>query len=199
MEMEMRGLMLGAVLVMATASSLCAEDSRPRLQWPWPPSLMVAPTAPKTEPEPSADGGKPANICYELVAFLEQRAAQGQVPAAAPATSSQDASAAPRAPQQPGQSASVPPGGGPGSAPPPAVDATQHNSGLPAPIPPGQTGAKPPLVTPEQARAYASADDVRACRDVVREMRRAGVAMPDGLLALAARPAEALESRGGSR
>jgi len=195
----MRSLMLGTVLLMATASSLCAQDSRPRPLWPWPPSLMVAPTAPKTEPEASADGGKPANICHELVAFLEHRAAQAQVPAAAPATSSQDASAPPRAPQQPGKSASVPPGGGPGSAPPPAVDATQHNSGLPAPIPPGQTGAKPPLVTSEQARAYASANDVRACRDAVREMRRAGVAMPDGLIALAARPAEALEAGGGGR
>jgi hypothetical protein len=178
---------------MTTVSVLCAQD-RYRVV---PPALMVAPIAPKSEPEPSVDGGKPANICRELVAFLEQRAAQP--PASPPTTSAQDASAPPRAPQTPGQSASVPPGATQSTAPPPLGDVPQQNSGLAAPIPPGATAAKPPLLTLEQARAYANANDQRACQEAVRQMRRAGVAMPDGLIALAALRPELLESGGGNR
>jgi len=197
MEIAMRNLALGIVLVVAAASALRAQDiQRPRLL---PPELMVAPIAPKTTAEPTADGGKPADICRELGAFLEQRTATSQATGPAPPTSAQDASAPPRAEQQPGKIASVPPGSTATSAPPPAIDKPQHTSGLLAPIPPGETGAKPPLVTLDRARAYAAANDVRACQEAVRQMRRAGVAMPDGLLALAALRPELLEAGRGTQ
>jgi hypothetical protein len=192
----MRSLASGTVLMVLTASALAGQSTQLRAQSLLPPALMVAPIAPKIEPEVSTDGGKRANICTELVAFLEQKAAQGQ--AAPPPTSAQDASAPPRPPQQPGRSASVPPGASANTSPP-VVDAPQHNSGLVAPIPPGGTGAKPPLVTLEQARTFAGANDVRACQQAVREMRRTGVAMPDGLIALAALSPEILEAQQGSR
>jgi DNA topoisomerase IB len=42
--------------------------------------------------------------------------------------------------------------------------------------------------------ALAKANDLRACQDVVRQMRRAGVAMPDSLIALAALGPDLLEA-----
>jgi hypothetical protein len=192
MEIAMRNLALGIVLVVAAASAPRAQDiQRPRLL---PPELMVAPIAPKVAPEPTADGGKPADICRELVAFLEQRTAAGRATGPAPPTSAQDASAPPRAEQQPGKSASVPPGSAESSAPPPAIDKPQHTSGLLAPIPPDNVGGKPPPVPLDQVRASMAANDVRACQQAARQIRRAGVAMPDGLLALAALRPELLET-----
>jgi hypothetical protein len=131
---------------------------------------MVAPLAPKKTPEPVGDG-KPANICHELVAFLEQGAAD-------PAT--------------------VSPGTVPGSSAP-AIDKHQHRSGLVGPVPPADTETKPPLVTPDQARALAQKNDLRACQEAVRQMRRAGVALPGGLIALAALPPEHFAENPGGR
>jgi hypothetical protein len=45
---------------------------------------------------------------------------------------------------------------------------------------------KPPFVTLNQAHAYLDANDLSVCQESARQMRRAGVAMPDGLMALAA-------------
>jgi hypothetical protein len=77
---------------------------------------------------------------------------------------------------------------------PPAVDRPQFSSGLTTPVPPAQSGDKPPFVTVEQARAYEAANDLRACQEAARQMRRAGVPMPDGLIALAALRPDLLES-----
>jgi hypothetical protein len=182
MESAMRSAALGAVLLAITATGVCAQDRRPSPQTPLPPDLMVAPIAPKIEPEPSSDsGGKPATICQELVAFVEQRSAALRSGAMAPGA------------QSAGPGVAQPPSG------PPAIDVHQHRSGLPAPVPPGETAAKPPLVTLDQARAYASANDLRACQEAARQMRRAGVSMPDGLIALAALRPELLEERQSNR
>jgi hypothetical protein len=53
-------------------------------------------------------------------------------------------------------------------------------------VPPPERGGKPPSVTLEQARTLLAANDLRACQQAAQHMRRAGVPMPDGLIALAA-------------
>lgn len=182
----MRRLVLLVLITVATSTSLHAQAAPPageRLTVP--PRLMVAPLAPRTVPEPPATHiGKPANICRELVAFVEWRAgAKGDAVVAPPSL----------APSRPSQSATE------SSSGPPAIDKPQHASGLVAPIPPGETAAKPPLITIEQARAHASANDLRACQEAVQQMRRAGVALSDALNALGALRLDLLESEGASR
>jgi hypothetical protein len=110
------------------------------------------------------------------VTFLESRTAPGG--AASPATPSGVAPAA--APQ------AQPQGGSSTQSGAPLVDEPQQKSGIVAPVPPPESGGKPPSVTPEQTRASLAANDLRACQQEARQMRRAGVPMPDGLIALAA-------------
>jgi hypothetical protein len=192
----MRRFVLLVVATVLTASGLHGQEgSSPQpgaQQQPspaQPQQLMVAPNAVKTQAEPPSDrrsaaavAGKPANICQELVAFIEQKQAPGSPPAgqAAPA-----AAPAVQARQNPAQAA-------PGQAP--AVDTPQHASGQIAPIPQNGGGGKSPALTLEQARGYAQANDLRACQEAVRQMRRAGVALPDGLIALAALRPDLLEA-----
>jgi hypothetical protein len=170
METAMRSLAFGAVLFTAAATSLYAQgvvsqQAAPDAV-PVPPEQAVAPVTSQRVPEPPAPGGgKPANICLELLAFIEQRTQ----------------SAAQRAPAQ--QSA---PQAAPVPQAPPLVDVPQQRSGIVAPVPPPESGQKPPFVTLEQARAYVNANDVLACQVAARQMRRACVPMPDGLIALAA-------------
>lgn len=163
-----RSLSLGAVLLTAAVSVAHAQGAPKAAQdgAPVPPELTVAPITPKRVPEPGAPGGgKPANICQELVAFLElgpQGASQG--PAAGRGTSA----------------------GGPGAQGPPVVDQPQHKSGITAPVPPPDSAQRPPFVTLEQARAFLDGNDLANCQRAAQQMRRAGVPMPDGLIALAA-------------
>jgi hypothetical protein len=101
-----------------------------------PPELTIAPFAPKFEQEPlPPQAGKPANICQELVAFIELRA-----------------NTIPDRPRPPSPSG------------PPAIDKPQHSFGLLAPVPSGETVPKPPLTTFDLARLLAAANDVRACQ-----------------------------------
>jgi hypothetical protein len=177
METTMRSLAFGAVLLAAAATSLYAESVTPSPGAPGaapiPPEQMVAPVAPtKVAESPALGGGKPANICEELVVFLEQRTQSG----AQSAPARQDAPA----PPAPAQGTTWPPAG------PPLVDVPQQKSGLAAPVPPPESAQKFPFVTVEQARAYLNANDLLACQEAARQMRRAGVPMPDGLIALAA-------------
>jgi hypothetical protein len=155
-----------------------------------PPALEVAPNARRIMPEPSSQGGTRADICAELVAFLEQKTAaasrdppSGAVApgAAAPARNGQPSGQGP-----PGQPA---PAGGTTSSPasgPPKVDVVQHDSGLVGPVPSAKPSEKQPPISLEDARALAAAKDLARCQDAARRMRRAGVPMPDGLIALAA-------------
>jgi hypothetical protein len=68
----------------------------------------------------------------------------------------------------------------------PNVDKPQQSSGQTAPIPSGGNAQKPSPVTLQQAQELAARGDQRACRDAAQQMRRAGVTMPDTLIALAA-------------
>jgi hypothetical protein len=172
------------------------------------PQLMVAPNAPLSVPDDAQSGGgdKTANICLELEAFLEQQGAKAASASSqdsaqnAPALREQSTSQSAAAPgQSPAHGGPAPQASSQGTAQPPAdqdppiLDPPQRTSGLSARIPPGATAAKPTNVTLDKVRAYASANDVRACQDAVRQMRRAGVALPNGLLALAALRPELLE------
>jgi len=162
----MQSLAFGAVLFAAAATSAYAEQVISQQTAPAPPEMSVAPAAPKTVPEPSpAGGGRPDNICQELVAFVEQR----EQTAAAQQTSPQQG--APNPPVQHG---------------PPVVDAPQQRSGITAPVPPPDSAQKPPFVSLEQARASLKANDLTSCQQAAQQMRRAGVPMPDSLMALAA-------------
>jgi len=181
----MRRLGLVVVLALVATMSLNAQGPQPtqptKEQPPVPPELMVAPLAPKIEAEPPINhAGSPANMCQELVAFAERRASAKAEPPGAP-------------PPHAGQPGSQPPSG------PPAIDKPQHSSGLVAPIPHGETAAKLPLITVEQARLHAGANDVRACQEATKQMRRAGVLLPDPLIALAALRLDLLEAGQASR
>jgi hypothetical protein len=170
-------LAFGVVLFAAAATSLYAEGVTPPpgapAAAPLPPELMVAPVAPtKVAESPAPGGGKPANVCQELVAFVEQRTQSG-----AQSTPAQQTAPAPTAPAQ---GTTWPPAG------PPFVDTPQQKSGIVAPVPPPESAQKPPFVTLEQARVYLNANDLMVCQEAARQMRRAGVPMPDGLIALAA-------------
>ena len=92
----------------------------------------------------------PANICRELLAFVEGQAKAAAAPPAAGATP-----AAPAAPAAP-----------------------------PKPLP----------VTLEQAQGLAGANDSPGCRETAGRLRRAGVALPPGLIALAALKVELLQT-----
>ena len=65
-------------------------------------------------------------------------------------------------------------------------------SGQPAPIPQASGGGKPAPVSLADAESLAQANDIGGCRDAAQKMRRAGVKMPDGLIALAALSVDAL-------
>jgi hypothetical protein len=189
----MRTFISAFVATALTASSLSAQQLGPGRPLP-PPELAVAPVAPKTVPETTIHAGyTPANICRELVTYLEKRAAApatgagSQPQNVSPGPLQQSTQSAART-QSPGQGAAAPPSA------PPAVDRPQFSSGLTTPVPPAESGDKPPFVTVEQARAHEAANDLRACQEAARQMRRAGVPMPDGLIALAALRPDLLES-----
>jgi hypothetical protein len=59
-----------------------------------------------------------------------------------------------------------------------------------APIPQEQRQSASPQVSLQQAESMAKANDIRGCRDSAQKMRREGVDLPPGLIALAALPAQ---------
>lgn len=145
--------------------------------------------------------GQPAELCKELIAFVNPPApAEAPKPAATPAP-----------PPAPEQKSAVNAAGGAGDKPSAAAGAPQQNSGLSAPVP-QDAGAKPVAsaraaangaakvpATPataeptkpsadavKAAEAAAASGDPAACRSAVRSMRQAGVTVPAPLLALAA-------------
>jgi hypothetical protein len=163
----MRNGIFGAVLFTAAANSAYGQGgAAPKTapdSAPVPPELTVAPITPKRVPEPTASGGgKPANICQELLAFVEH---QMQTTAATAEQGASNPSSAPQAP--------------------PDIDVPQQRSGITTPVPPPESAQRPPFVSLEQARGLLSQNDLLACQEAARQMRRAGVPMPDGLIALA--------------
>ena len=173
-------VLLGALI---TASAVTCATAQPgqaqqsRQQAP-PPDLTVAPTAPDSltaATEPSK--GQPANICWELVNYLREASATG--------TDARPSNAPGGTPSGGSSVQSAPPG-----VTAPVVDQPQLRSGIPAPIPQEQRKSASPQVSLEHAESMAKANDIRGCRDSAQKMRRAGVDLPPGLIALAALPAQ---------
>jgi hypothetical protein len=222
----MRGAVYAA-LVATTAllpSGLAAQT-------PASPEQPPAMTAPPPSPPPAApaadmaqaNAGRrgPANICQELITFLEPSApAAGAPTAAAPAQSPQAQAAAGAPPPAPAQQTAVaapPQAPAANTAAQPTGQGAPTQSGISGPIPqantqgtPGpQAGGQSPAVTKpspppaapaapagpaapkpspaavEKAKAAAAGDDIAGCRSAAQEMRRAGVALPPPLIALA--------------
>jgi hypothetical protein len=238
----MRGVLFAALVSTTIAMPLAAALAQPT---PSPFSAQQPTAAPKRGP---------ANICQELVAFLNppapaQPAAAGAAPAAPP--SQQTAVAAPQqaagagaAPAQAsapaaGQAAAVttqpsgqgaptasgiagptPPNASQGTPGPqaagqnPAVTQPQGPAGQggPAPAQPGQKPPAPPAqaaapaapagpVAPkptpaaiEKAQTAARDNSISGCKAAAQEMRRAGVALPAPLIALAGLDLKFLEA-----
>ena len=160
--------------------------------------LMVAPSAPQQKPEAVRSGnagqqvestGRPANICQELVAFLQQEAAKAATPAGGAASASGGQAAGPGSAQNsaqgPATNQAAPGTAGPGQTSP-SVDRPQQSSGQAAPIPGGGANTAPTQLSLDQAQSLARANDLGGCQKSAQQLRRAGVALPPGLLALAA-------------
>ena len=184
------------------------------------PPQQTAPTVAPLEPgqrpagitgggqaEQSAQGG-PADICQELVAFVQPAArpsaatpapaqvqeqgqtSSGATAVTAPPHSKAEADAArpsgEGAPTTSGMSGPVPRATTEGTPGPQAAGQSQFVT-QPRPAPPdAATTPKPTPAMVDKALAAAAANDIAACRSTAQEMRRAGVAMPPALIALAA-------------
>jgi len=175
---------IGLALTPTNAFSQATAPQPAQGQTAQPRELSVAPNAPTKTPEPESQAGAqvqskgmPANVCDELVAFLKQPKPAG-APGAGPG--GQPATNAAAQPVSPGQSS-------------PPVDRPQQSSGQSAPIP-GNDHREPatPQIGVERAQMLQQANDLPGCQNAARQMRRAGVALPPGLLALAALRAELL-------
>lgn len=159
-----------------------------------PKDLAVAPQAAGQKPEartPAAEtrSGGPANICRELVAYLQPKPSPAPTAGQAPASSAQ--AAAPQAPASAaaGQPQAAQPGPNPASsAAGPAVQA----SGQPAPVQNASAPAKAPPVSLQEASALADKNDLPGCQKAAQKLRRAGIDLPPGLIALAALKPELL-------
>ena len=121
--------------------------------------LRVAPSAPVDTPEMGQRSAShsPANVCQELMAFLQK----GPAPAAnaqanKPAHETKD------------------------------TDQAQHKSGIPAPVPSGGSSASTSTVSIDAVQTMLNTADLSGCQNAIQTMRRAGVAMPPSLLALGA-------------
>jgi hypothetical protein len=151
-----------------------AQTTKPR-------DLTVAPDSPEKTPESKkadnpghgAQGAVgPANVCADLVAFFEKKAASPPDAAKPAPEGAKDAKSGTQT-------------AGPGQTAPP-MDRAQQRSGISAPIPQDDTSSGSSQVTIEKARTLSQANDLRGCQGAVQQMRRAGMALPPGLLALAA-------------
>lgn len=133
-------------------------------------TLRVAPNAPRSTPEVQSEAAHGfGNICQELVAFIQKANADSSKPEAAKDPAAQPSSA--------------PSAGAPNNA---SSDTSQRQSGVSAPVPKGDASTAPAQLSLEQARSLEGARDLRGCQRAAQQMRRAGVALPPGLLALAA-------------
>lgn len=169
-------LAVAAAMLLPGGASAQSPSEPPR-------ELMVAPNAPQSLTETPAHGQSPVNICDELVAYLQEQQ-KGAPPGASPGASSgggpSGGGAAPAA--QGAEPAAQ--GAAPGQTTPP-VDRPQHSSGITAPVPNAASNSAQPIPL-DQAQALAASGDRPGCQRAVRQMRRAGAALPPALLALAA-------------
>jgi hypothetical protein len=165
-------------------------------------------------------GRGPANICQELMAFVQTASADaspaGQAQAqsqAQPESKPQAAAGAAQTPPAQQTAVTAPPQSkAAADAARPSGEGAPTTSGIPGPVPrattqgttgPQAQGQRPfvtqpqpappnatttPKPTPamvEKAQAVAGGNDIAGCRSTAQEMRRAGVAMPPPLIALA--------------
>jgi len=168
----------GLVSLVLSAGFLCfaqpvcsiAQTSDPKAQSDQAETLRVAPNAPRSAPEVlsgNADGGK-ADICQELVAFV-QKASDETLKADPP----RNAATQPQSTQGPINNSSQ--------------DTSQRQSGVSASVPRDDAAKAPAaMLSLEKAQTLAEAHDLRGCQRAAQQMRREGVALPPGLLALAA-------------
>jgi hypothetical protein len=177
-----RVLIIAVLTALLPCSAQAQSPSGPK-------ELLVAPMAATAVAENAGQGGAAADICKELVAHLqEQQKAAGAGPSGGAANSG------PSGGPSGAGAGPAPQVAGPGQSSPP-VDRSQQSSGQSAPIPKDSATSTPAAVTIEQAQALAAAGDLRGCQNAVRQMRRAGVALPPGLIALAALREDLLATR----
>jgi hypothetical protein len=184
-----------SVLLSVSLLGLAPPALHAQQQQSKPQEQSVAPSANQATTAPiggSANGS--LDVCKELVAYL-QRPQQSETQTG----NGQTATTAPQQPPRQQSSASSPSSGANDKRPAPGqtapnVDKPQHESGQTGPIPPAQQGSKQPTVTLDAAHAWAARGDQRGCRDAAQQMRRAGITMPDTLIALAALPPDRLPS-----
>lgn len=163
--------------------------------------------------------GKPANMCQELVAFVRppaaaptgspppqaasavQAPAQGGAvpqPSASGETQKSSGLSGPTAATGPGAAGpqgATQNGAAPSGAAQPSPPAPQAAAQTAAPAaPPAPPPKKPTPEAIEKADAAARDNDIAACQNVAREMRRAGTVMPAPLMALAAMDLKLLEA-----
>lgn len=143
-----------------------------------------APPAPLATAVQAPASGTPASKPSDASGSPQQASGlSGQVTSGGPGASG---------PQGSTQNAAAPSGAAAGAGPVPVSDQASRGvapSNVPAPQPPAPAlpvAPKPTAAAIERVEAAARDNDVRGCRDVAQLMRRAGVAMPPPLLALAA-------------
>lgn len=184
----MSKVVLAGIFVLTASTALAQTGTAPTPNAGAPAAQSPATAAPSTStagalatPE---QGGGPANLCRELVAFMTAPPADAASPSAAPPprqnTSAQDQSqqAAP-AHGAPAQQSSTTDGT--------TAQKAELKSSLSAPVPTDPVSTpKDSVMSAAEAEDLASANDIAACRDAARELRLAGVAVPTPLLALTA-------------
>ncbi len=196
-------VLMGAVLLSA---STCLAQTDAQQQETTPPATLPQGA------ETSASTG-PANLCQEVLAFVQEASVQEESvqPAAAepekPVASSSRTEAEASAPDEPAENTADsgtgsaqditgqdgvatdapdkdnPEAAGVGSA----EDAPQKESRA-APVPPADETSVPvtSVLTLQEAEQLAAANDMAQCQETARGMRLAGVDMPPPLIALAA-------------
>lgn len=167
--------------------------------------LTLAASASLGQTESTSDQatGGPANLCQELLAFMQApppertgaaaKPKQEGVAANAPSASGQ---ASPQSSEKGSSSQEVSGQAGPAHESPdpkakPVEGGTAQNapqkSGVSAPVPTDATSTpKDSVLSIAEAAKLAEANDTAACQAAAKELRLAGVAMPPPLLALAA-------------
>lgn len=161
-------LAIGALILCLAPGSSIAQAPSAKDQVDRTDTLRVAPNAPRSTPEVRSEQGGavgPADICQELLSFMQKANAEASGPRPAA-----------------GAAASRAPGAASNNSP----DTSQQQSGVSAPVPKADAGAAPAAQSLEQVQSLAGNHDLRGCQRLAQQMRRAGVPLPPGILALAA-------------
>lgn len=193
----MRRFALAGAFVLAASTSYAQTETQP--------------LAPEGEQSEAGARSGPANLCQELLAFLQ--APPEQEAAAAPPSSADDPSSdeeegaqsdasdgdeeaaqsdtgsasSQEVTGQEGVASDAPEEDGGDQAAGSVTNAPQRESRS-APLPPDDTSSTPSqsVITVDEVEALAEANDIAGCQQAARQMRVSGVSMPPPLMALAA-------------